>query len=78
MFSCFGVWWKLNFVWLVNSTTTRIRGGYTLSCGWMYLIRLLVVGDIGVGKEELLIRFHEDQNAGQSLTDLIISILVRC
>lgn len=27
----------------------------------MYLIRLLIVGDTGVGKTSLLIRFHEDQ-----------------
>jgi GTPase SAR1 family protein len=31
-----------------------------VGCG-MYLIRLLIVGDTGVGKTSLLIRFHEDQ-----------------
>lgn len=27
----------------------------------MYLVRLLIVGDTGVGKTSILIRFHENQ-----------------
>jgi GTPase SAR1 family protein len=40
----------------------------------MYLIRLLIVGDTGVGKTSLLIRFHEDQFIVHQKTTIGISV----
>ena len=36
----------------------------------MYLIRLLIIGDAGVGKTSLLVRFHEDSFSNNQKTTI--------
>lgn len=65
---------RIKDVWQISTATLLWQSVLGRFGRGMYLIRLLIVGDTGVGKTSLLIRFHEDQFIVHQKTTIGISV----